>query len=220
MSSSEAGAEGEAAPNPESSAVSAPADFTARAKLPFRVVGIGASAGGVEALRNFFVATAPDSGMAYVVIQHLSPEHHSLMAEILGRCTSMPVRQIEDGMRVEPDHVYVIRPGFTVTLEDGVLRLGEPVEKQGHRRPIDDFFRSLAREQQESAIAVVLSGTGTNGSAGAQAIKAAGGLCIAQDPDTADFPGMPQSLIYSGYADQILKTDEIPPVLVDCNGHL
>jgi two-component system, chemotaxis family, CheB/CheR fusion protein len=214
MSSSEAGAEGEAAPNPESSAVSAPADFTARAKLPFRVVGIGASAGGVEALRNFFVATAPDSGMAYVVIQHLSPEHHSLMAEILGRCTSMPVRQIEDGMRVEPDHVYVIRPGFTVTLEDGVLRLGEPVEKQGHRRPIDDFFRSLAREQQESAIAVVLSGTGTNGSAGAQAIKAAGGLCIAQDPDTADFPGMPQSLIYSGYADQILKTDEIPPALV------
>lgn len=198
----------------ESVDISAPPDFAARAKLPFRVVGIGASAGGLEALQDFFAATAPDSGMAYVVIQHLSPDHPSLMAEILGRCTSMPVRQIEDGMRVEPDHVYVIRPGFTVTLEGGVLHLGAPVESQGHRRPIDDFFRSLAREQQESAFAVILSGTGTNGSAGAQAIKAAGGLCIAQDPDTAGFPGMPQSLIYSGYADQILKTPEIPPVLV------
>lgn len=126
----------------------------------------------------------------------------------------MPVRQIEDGMRVEPDHVYVIRPGHTVTLAGGALHLGEPVEKRGHRRPVDDFFRSLAREQHEHAIAVVLSGTGTNGSAGAQAIKAAGGLCIAQDPDTADFPGMPQSLIHAGYADQVLKTEDIPAVLL------
>ena len=136
------------------------------------------------------------------------------MAEILGRCTSMQVHQIEDGMRLEPDHVYVIRPGYTVTLEGPILRLGAPVEQRGHRRPIDDFFRSLAREQKEGAIAVVLSGTGTNGSAGAQAIKAAGGLCIAQDPRTADFPGMPQSLIYAGYADQILKVEDIPPLLL------
>jgi two-component system CheB/CheR fusion protein len=92
--------------------------------------------------------------------------------------------------------------------------LGEPTEKRGHRRPVDDFFRSLAREQKEHAIAVVLSGTGTNGTAGAQAIKAAGGLCIAQDPDTAEFPGMPQSLIYAGYADQVLKTEDIPPLLL------
>jgi two-component system CheB/CheR fusion protein len=107
----------------------------------------------------------------------------------------------------------VIRPGYTVTLEGGVLRLGAPVERRGHRRPVDDFFRSLAREQKEGAIAIVLSGTGTNGSAGAQAIKAAGGLCIAQDPKTADFPGMPQSLIYAGYADQVLNVEEIPSVL-------
>lgn len=178
----------------------APLDFTARAKLPFPVVGIGASAGGVEALRTFFGACSPASGMAYVVIQHLLPEHESLMAEILGRCTAMPVRQIEEGMPVEPNCVYVIRPGHTVTLADGALHLGEPVEKRGHRRPIDDFFRSLAREQKEQAVGVVLTGTGTNGSAGAQAIKAAGGLCIAQDPDTAEFPGMPQSLIHAGYA--------------------
>ena len=164
-------------------------------------------------MKAFFAATAADSGMAYVVIQHLSPEHQSLMADILGRCTSMQVVQIEDGMRVEPNHVYVIRPGFTVTLKGGRLHLGQPVEKRGHRRPVDDFFRSLAREQQESAIGVILSGTGTNGTAGAQAIKAAGGLCIAQDPDSAEFPGMPQSLIHAGYADQILAAGEIPAAL-------
>ena len=192
---------------------SAPIDFSARARLPFPVVGIGASAGGIDALRTFFGSTPADTGMAYIVIQHLSPEHESLMADILGRCTPMPVRQIDQGMIVEPDHVYVIRPGFTVTLEEGVLHLGEPVEKRGHRRPVDDFFRSLAREQKESAIAVILSGTGTNGSAGAQAIKAGGGLCVAQDPEEAEFPGMPQSLIHAGYADQVLRVEEIPAVL-------
>jgi two-component system, chemotaxis family, CheB/CheR fusion protein len=198
---------------------SAPVDFTARARCPFPIVGIGASAGGVDALRAFFNASAADSGMAYIVIQHLSPEHQSLMADILGRCTLMPVAQIEDGMEVKPDRVYVIRPGYTVTLKDGRLRLGEPVEKRGHRRPIDDFFRSLAYEQHENAIAVILSGTGTNGSAGAQAVKAAGGLCIAQDPDTAEFPGMPQSLIYNGYADQVLRAEEIPAALLQYIQH-
>jgi two-component system, chemotaxis family, CheB/CheR fusion protein len=193
--------------------VEAPLDPIPRAKLPFPLVGLGASAGGVEALRRFFAAIPGTSGMAYVVIQHLSPDHESLMADILSRCTPMCVRQIEDGMRVEANHVYVIRPGNTVTLEDGTLRLGEPTEKRGHRRPVDDFFRSLAREQREAAIAIVLSGTGTNGTAGAQAIKAAGGLCIAQDPGTADFPGMPQSLIHAGFADRVLKTEEMSAVL-------
>ncbi len=215
MTSTEVGPRGPSAtPSGTADEASAPVDFTVRAKLAFPVVGIGASAGGVEALRTFLTATSPQSGMAYVVIQHLSPEHESLMADILGRCTAMPVRQIEEGMQVEPNHVYVIRPGHTVTLENGALHLGEPVEQRGHRRPVDDFFRSLAREQQEGAIGVVLSGTGNNGSAGAQAIKAAGGLCIAQDPDTADFPGMPQSLIHAGYADQVLRTEEIPAVLL------
>src|SRR5689334_20115184 len=135
------------------------------------------------------------------------------MADILGRCTAMPVIQIEDGMEVKPNQVYVIRPGYTLTLKDRRLHLGQPVEKPGHRRPIDDFFRSLAEEQQESAIGVILSGTGTNGSAGAQAIKAAGGLCIAQDPQTAEFSGMPQSVIHAGYADQVLPVEEIPAAL-------
>jgi two-component system CheB/CheR fusion protein len=207
------GRAGTATPSDAVGEASSVLDFTARAKLAFPVVGIGASAGGVEALRKFFAAASPASGMAYIVIQHLSPEHESLMAEILGHCTPMPVRQIDDGMRVEPNHVYVIRPGHTITLADGALHLGEPVEKRGHRRPIDDFFRSLAQEQGQHAVAVLLSGTGTNGTAGAQAIKAVGGLCVAQSPDTAEFPGMPQSLIQAGLADQILEPEAIPAVL-------
>src|SRR5258705_10704019 len=126
----------------------------------------------------------------------------------------MPVRQIEDGLAIEIDHVYVIRPGFTITLRNGAFQLGEPVEKRGHRRPVDDFFRSLAEHQHELAIALVLSGMGTNGTAGAQAIKAAGGLCLAQAPESAEFPGMPSSIIHAGYADQILEPAKIAAVLL------
>jgi two-component system CheB/CheR fusion protein len=203
-----------AAPSGGTADNSAAADLVSRAKLAFPVVGIGASAGGIDALRKFFAATSATSGMAFVVIQHLSPDHESLMAEILARDSPVPVHQIEDGMRVEPNNAYVIRPGHTVTLEGGQLRLGEPVEKRGHRRPVDDFFRSLAHEQHERSIAVVLSGMGTNGTAGAQAIKGAGGLCIAQDPGQAEFPGMPRSLIHAGYADQVLGAEEIPGLLL------
>ena len=177
--------------------LAAPLDGRSRARLSFPVVGIGASAGGVEALQRLFTATPASGGMAYVVIQHLSSEHESSMVDILSRCASMPVHQIEEGARIEPDNVYVIRPGRTITLRDGRLRMGESLAKRSHRCVVDDFFRSLAREQRERAIAVVLSGTGASGTAGAQAIRAAGGLCLAQDPETTDFPGMPQSLIRS-----------------------
>jgi two-component system CheB/CheR fusion protein len=196
-----------------------PVDVADRAFLPFPVVGIGASAGGVEALEAFFDGTRADSGMAFIVVQHLSPEHQSLMAEILSRHTSMPVIQIRDGMPIAANHVYVIAPGFTLTLQQGHLHLGEPVEKRGHRRPVDDFLRALAEEQKERAIAVILSGTGTNGTAGAQAIKAAGGICIAQNPETAAFPGMPRSLIHAGYADQVLAPQDIPAVLQKYASH-
>jgi two-component system CheB/CheR fusion protein len=199
--------------------VAAPIDFAERARLPFPVVGIGASAGGLEALEGFFRAVPEASDMAFVVVQHLPPERESMMAEILARHTSMPVHLIQEGMTVEPNNVYVIRPGFTVTLRDGALRLGEPVEKRGHRRPVDDFFRSLAAEQKEKAIAVVLSGMGTNGTSGAQAIKAAGGLCLAQTPASAQFEGMPQSLIHAGYADQVLPPGEMPAILVQYARH-
>jgi two-component system CheB/CheR fusion protein len=201
-------------PNGSAQQVAAPTDFAETATLPFPVVGIGASAGGIEAVSALLQAMPPDSGMALIIVQHLPPDHQSLLAEIFSRRTSMPVHEIVDGMSVEPNHVYVIRPGFTVTLEGGTLRLGAPVEQRGHRRPIDDFFRSLARVQREKAIAIVLSGVGTNGTSGAQAIKAAGGICIAQDPDTADFGGMPRSLVHAGYADQVLQVHDIPDVLV------
>jgi two-component system CheB/CheR fusion protein len=185
-----------------------------KSQLPFHIVGIGASAGGLQALEEFFENVAVDSGMAYVVVQHLSPDHTSLLGEILTRRSRIPVKEIVDGMQVVPDHAYVIAPGQTLTLELGTLRLGDPVEKRGHRRPVDDFFRSLAAEQNEKAVAVILSGTGTNGTAGAQAIKAAGGICIAQQPESASFPGMPRSLIHAGYADQVLEARDIPAMLV------
>ena len=202
------------APADDSTGPLGPTSFADRARLPYPIVGIGASAGGLEALQDFFRNTPADTGMAFVVVQHLSPEHQSLMAEILARQTQMPVRQIEDGMPVEANEVYVIAPGFTLTLREGRLHLGQPIETRGHRRPVDDFLRSLAQEQKERAIAVILSGTGTNGTAGAQAVKAAGGICIAQNPDTAAFPGMPRSLIHAGYADQVLEVRDIPKVII------
>ncbi len=191
----------------------APAADSIDSVLPFPVVGIGASAGGIAALEEFFKQVAPNSGMAYVVVQHLSPDHTSMLREILSRRAMIPVQEVEDGMEVQANHAYVIAPGFTLTMNAGRLRLGEPVEKHGHRRPVDDFLKSLAQEQKEKSIAVILSGTGTNGTAGCQAIKAAGGICVAQNPETAAFPGMPQSLIHAGYADQVLESAEIPGVL-------
>ena len=196
--------------NPDSVAA---VGFENRANLPFIIVGIGASAGGLAALEEFFDRVTEDSGMAYIVVQHLSPDHTSMLSDILGRRARIPVQEVRDGMAVEPNNIYVIAPNRTMTLENGKLKLGEPLEKRGHRRPIDDFFRSLALEQNEKAIAVILSGTGTNGTAGAQAIKAAGGICIAQQPESAGFPGMPRSLIHSGYADQILEARDMPAVL-------
>ncbi len=203
---------GESASEPPE--VTAADDFVDRALLPFPVVGIGASAGGVEALNAFFDGLPRENGMAFVVVQPLPPERESLMAEILARHTHLPVLQVTGGLTLQADHVYVTRPGFTVTLERGVFKLGEPVEARGHRRPVDDFFRSLADLQQEKAIAVVLSGMGTNGTAGARAIKAAGGLCFAQSPESAEFPAMPTSLIHAGYADQVLPPREIGPAIV------
>ncbi|HEX3729564.1 MAG TPA: CheR family methyltransferase, partial [Opitutaceae bacterium] len=140
-------------------------------------------------------------------------------AEILARRTVVPVEQIADGMALEPNKIYVIRPGCTLKLAEGKFQLTEPVEKRGHRHPVDDFFQSLAVEQRERAIAVILSGTGTNGTAGARAVRAAGGICIAQDPATAKFKDMPESLRNSGVADFVLRPEEIPGVLMRYGEH-
>ena len=191
-----------------------PVDEEDPPRLPFPVVGIGASAGGLEACTEFFSAMPADSGMSFVLIQHLAPDRHSMIAEILSRHTRMKVQQVQDGMAIEENHVYVIRPGHTLTIKNGALHLGEALERPRHGRPVDDFFKSLSEEQRERAICIIMSGMGSNGTAGAQAIKSVGGICIAQDLESAQFPSMPRHLIDSGYADYVLKPREMPEILI------
>src|SRR5687768_1685701 len=196
-----------------------PVDHEQPPRLAFPVVGVGASAGGLEAFTEFITAMRPDSGMAFVFIQHLPPERESLLADILARKTAMPVRQVQDGMAAEPDHLYVIRPGNVLTIKNGHFHLGPQLGKRAANRPVDDFFKSLAEEQRERAVCVILSGMGSNGSAGAQAVKAVGGLCVAQDPESAQYNSMPRHLIDQGYADYVLRPAEMPEVLLQYAAH-
>ena len=196
-----------------------PVDTEQPPRLPFPVVGIGASAGGLAAVSELISAVRPDSGMAFVLIQHLPPTGESMLVDILCKRTSIPVLQVEQEMALEPNHLYIIRPGRTLTIEGGVFHLGEHLERPMGNRPIDDFFRSLAEVQRERSIAVIMSGMGSNGSAGSQAIKAVGGMCIAQDPETAEFPSMPRHLIDTGYADFILRPRDMPDVMSAYAGH-
>ncbi len=177
------------------------------------VVGMGASAGGIEAFSRFFDAMPANSGAAFIVVLHLDPNRESQMAQVLAVHTAMPVVQVADQMPVEPNHVYVIAPDRDLTLRDGVLHLIKPAEKRGHRHPVDVLFRSLAADQGERTIAVVLSGTGSNGTDGLKEVRAAGGLILVQDPDTAKFDGMPRSVIAAGLADQILAPEAMAEVL-------
>ncbi|CUH98325.1 chemotaxis protein CheB [Leisingera aquaemixtae] len=165
------------------------------------VIGVGASAGGLEAIREMLSAAGPDTGLAFVIVQHLDPNHESMMAELLGRQTPLPVKQVSGGERVDANHVYVIPPGRGLAIKDGCLRLHEFKEPRGLRRPIDDFFASLARDQEHNAACVILSGTGADGTSGLRAIKEHGGLCVAQEPDTAGYDGMPVSAIGTGLVD-------------------
>ena len=172
------------------------------------VIGIGASAGGLEVLQQLFACIPPDSGLSFVVVQHLSPDYKSLMADILGKHTSISVYQAENGMRVEPDTVYLIPPKKLMTIRDGKLILTDyAVNSLNH--PIDTFFASLAEEKREHAIVAVLSGTGTDGTNGVKLVKEHGGLVIAQAPESAKFDGMPRSVINTGLADFVLSPEEI-----------
>ena len=177
------------------------------AAQPPLVIGIGASAGGLEALQQFFEYMPPNSGLSFVVVQHLSPDYKSLMADILGKHTEMAVCQAENHMAVEADTVYLIPPKKYMTVRDGKLHLSDAPGTLNH--PIDAFFASLAEEKKEHAIAVVLSGTGSDGTNGVKAVKEVGGLVIAQDPDSAKFDGMPRSVINTGLADFVLSPEEI-----------
>ncbi len=174
------------------------------------MVGLGGSAGSVQALTEFFRAMPPDSGMVFVVVLHLSPSHESTLAEILGRATTMHVVQAEDGQKVQPDHVYVIPPGKYLTTVNGHLRLIDLQSERGKRVAVDLFFRSLADTHGPHAAAVVLSGADGDGAIGIKRIKERGGLTIAQDPDEAEHPGMPRASIGTGMVDWVLPIADIP----------
>ena len=174
----------------------------------FYVVGLGASAGGLEALRSFFAAVPSHSGAAFVVIQHLAPDHRSQMVELLATHTRAPVQQIEDGATIRPDQVYVIPPGKCVKIFHGKLLLLD-LKKGAPHLPIDQFFRSLAEDQGELAIGIALSGTGSDGTLGVRAIKEAGGTVMVQDEGSAKFSGMPDSAGATGLADYVLPPAEM-----------
>ena len=173
-------------------------------------MGVGASAGGLEALTQLFQAMPAKTGLAFVVVQHLSPDHKSLMADILSKHATIPVVAITDGMLVEPDRVYLLPPAKEVQIEESRLKLTERPPHGTLTLPIDIFFESLARDQGPRGVAIVLSGTGSDGSRGLPAVKAAGGFVIVQDLGSAKFDGMPRAAIDTGLADAIIAPEEIP----------
>lgn len=179
----------------------------------FPVVGIGASAGGLEALEQFFHHAHPDSGMAYVLVSHLDPGHASMLTEILQRTTTMPVVEAADQMVIAPNQVFVIPPNRDMRILHGVLQLTIPELPRGQRMPIDAFLRSLAEDQGERAIGIILSGTGTDGTLGLRAILGAGGVTLVQEPSTVKYDGMPVSAIQAGYASHILPVEKMPEIL-------
>jgi two-component system CheB/CheR fusion protein len=176
----------------------------------FPTIGMGASAGGLDAFEKFFKNMPPDAGAAFVLISHLSPDQKSLMPEILQKYTKMKVYQIEEGMIVKPNCIYVIQPGKDAILKNKTLHLIEPYVSKGIRHPIDVFFRSLADEKQEKAICIILSGTGTEGTLGLKAIKSEGGIVIAQQPESAAYDSMPASAIATGLVDYVSTPEEMP----------
>ncbi|WP_332684521.1 PAS domain S-box protein [Bosea sp. (in: a-proteobacteria)] len=190
------------------------ADANPAPAMTIPVVGIGASAGGIEALGSFFDAMAADSGCAFVVVLHLDPKRESEMARILSARTQMPVVQVEDGMALAPDHVYVIAPDTDLKLSGGGLKVSRPSEPRGQRHPVDVLFASIAAEQRERSVAIVLSGTGSNGTDGLKEIRAEGGMSLVQAPETAKFDGMPRSAITAGLADQVLPPEKMPEALL------
>jgi two-component system CheB/CheR fusion protein len=176
----------------------------------FPIVGIGASAGGLEALELFLKHVPQDSGMAFVIVQHLDPTHKGIMVELLQRTTPMPVVQVKDRHKVAPDHVYVIPPNKDMSILHGVLHLLEPAAPRGLRLPIDFFFRSLADDCQARGIGVILSGMGSDGTLGLGAIKEKAGVVFVQAPASAKFDGMPRSAIDAGLADVVAPAEELP----------
>ena len=199
---------------------SADADSAGKDATNFPIIGIGASAGGLEAFEQFFSHVAENCGMAFVLVQHLDPNHNSMLGEILQRSTRLPICEAEDQMQVLPNNVYVIPPNRDMAIFNGKLQLNIPIEPRSQRLPIDTFMRSLADERGESAIGIILSGTGTDGTLGLRAILGAGGISLVQSPETAKFNGMPYSAIHAGYATYVLAAAEMPDALMGNLHHL
>ncbi|MEC4683913.1 MAG: chemotaxis protein CheB [Nitrospirota bacterium] len=191
----------------------------ARAKktsgLGFPIVGIGASAGGLEAFEHFFLHTDPACGIAFVLVSHLDPGQVSMLTEILQRMTAMPVIEAKNDLKLAPNSVYVIPPNRDMIISRGALKLRMPEKPRGQRMPIDLFFSSLAREQGEKSIGIILSGTGTDGTLGLWKIHSRGGVSFAQDPSTAKYDGMPASAISAGYVTRVLPVEKMPEALQD-----
>lgn len=182
----------------------------------FPIVGIGASAGGLAAFEAFFSGMPKDvdTGMSFVLVQHLAPDHKSILSDLIRRCTRMQVFEVDDGMVVQPNCVYIIPPNRDMAFLNGSLQLLEPSAPRGQRLPIDFFFRSLAQDQNQRAIGIVLSGTGSDGTQGVRAIKGEGGMVMAQNPESTEFDGMPLSAIATGMVDYQLPPAEMPSRLI------
>jgi two-component system, chemotaxis family, CheB/CheR fusion protein len=184
------------------------------------VIGMGASAGGLEAFQKFFSRMPPDSGMAFIVVQHLDPHHATMMPELLRKGTTMAVEQVQDETPVEPDRVYVIPPNATLTIEAGVLRVKAPIEPRGVRMPIDSLFHSLAEDQGHRAVCILFSGTGSDGTLGLRSVKEHGGLAVAQTPESARHDSMLRSAIGTGLVDHVLPPEEMPAKLLEHAAYL
>src|SRR6202522_3491943 len=186
----------------------------------FPIVGIGASAGGLSAFEAFFSAMPEDDpGMAFVLVQHLARDHKSILSELVQRYTRMQVFEVEDGMVIKPNCAYIIPPNRDMALVNGSLQLLEPTLARGIRLPIDFFFRSLAQDQHERAICIVLSGTGSDGALGVRSVKGEGGMVMAQTPESTEYDGMPRSAISTGMVDFVLPPQEMPAKLLAYVAH-
>jgi two-component system CheB/CheR fusion protein len=192
---------------------------TNKEKDIFPIVGIGSSAGGLEALEKFFAKMPPAPNIAFVVIQHLSPKHKSIMGTLLAKYTSMKIMEIENNMKVEPNCVYLTPPNRDVTIIKGILHLKEPLKMHGINLPIDIFFRSLSEDLKERAICIILSGTATDGTLGIKAVKGGGGIAMVQSPESAKYDGMPRCAISTGLVDFILPVEQIPGQLLSYIRH-
>ena len=175
----------------------------------FPIVAIGASAGGLEAVTEMARHLPPKTGMAYVLIQHLDPTHHSMLTELIARETRIPVVEVKSGMAIEPDHFYVIPPNATMSVGGRTLQLSPREGSPGQYMPIDSFMRSLAQDQGSNSIGVILSGSGSDGTLGMAEIQAQGGVTFAQDESTAKYDSMPRSAISAGYIDLVLPPQAI-----------